>query len=615
MKYTFAPESRPLDGYTIKRAIHRGGFGEVYYAVTDSGREVALKLLQHNTDVELRGVQQCLNLSHPNLVTIFDVRQDADEDHWIIMEYVAGDTLDAVIRKHPQGMPLELVRKWVTGIVAGVGYLHSRGLVHRDLKPANVFSSGESIKVGDIGLSKFITHSRRSAQTQSVGTVYYMAPEVAKGRYGKEVDVYALGVIVYEMLTGQLPFDGESTGEILMKHLAEQPDLSLLPPRLQGVIGRALEKDPAQRFASMQEFGQAFEDALLGREPQSRPTQRNTASGTQAGDKHWLADELIDVELVEDAPSRRAAAKSAEEPQWPLVGLIPSPRVLMVMAAVAVVAIMFLVDSGRFEERLVVGLLMGGLTYFWLTLIQNTPITEVREFTKNLLHPGPGANARLSSLPPRERARRRIVGQYLGAAALAVPVIGVLLAGAMLIAPQTLMLKLTGSGALSTSMLTFVAASSVSMTWLLLFIPAIYRLWYGETSRRRLPYAFGGLVGGLLCSVLAQYLLIESPPPGGIFEELGDHRLFALDGVPTALGFIVFAMLLFTLRNWREQSSVTRTRRFSLMKVLGSVVVAWLISAVFAFPHPLAVLWAVVVSIAVQVCSPYYERPSRTAGR
>ena len=232
MKFTFQPESRPLDGYTIKRAIYRGGFGEVYYALTDVGREVALKLLQNNTEVELRGVQQCLNLSHPNLVTIFDVKTDKDGDHWIIMEYVAGETLDAAIHRHPEGMPLETVRQWMRGMSEGVGFLHERGIVHRDLKPGNVFSDGGVVKIGDVGLSKFITPSRRSAQTQSVGTVYYMAPEVAKGRYGMEVDVYALGIILYEMLTGRVPFEGESTGEILMKHLSERPDLQKLPPRL-----------------------------------------------------------------------------------------------------------------------------------------------------------------------------------------------------------------------------------------------------------------------------------------------------------------------------------------------------------------------------------------------
>ncbi|MFO1094565.1 MAG: serine/threonine-protein kinase [Planctomycetaceae bacterium] len=265
MKFTFAPESRPLEGYTIKRAIYRGGFGEVYYALTDAGREVALKLLQNNTEVELRGVQQCLNLSHPNLVTIFDIRQDGDGDHWILMEFVAGETLDVSLRRHPQGMPMEEIRRWVPGLAAGVTFLHDRGIVHRDLKPANVFIENNVVKVGDVGLSKFIAPSKRSAHTQSVGTVYYMAPEVAKGKYGKEVDVYAIGIMLYEMLSGHVPFDGESTGEILMKHLSEAPNLSILPPRLQPVIARALEKDPARRFPTVAALAESFERAVLGK--------------------------------------------------------------------------------------------------------------------------------------------------------------------------------------------------------------------------------------------------------------------------------------------------------------------------------------------------------------
>ncbi len=264
MKFTFAPESRPLDGYTIKRAIYRGGFGEVYYALTDAGREVALKLLQNNSEIELRGVQQCLNLSHPNLVTIFDVKQDRDGDHWIIMEYVAGETLDMAVHRYPHGMPMEEVRNWLRGIADGVGFLHEQGIVHRDLKPGNVFSEANIVKIGDVGLSKFITPSRRSAQTQSVGTVYYMAPEVAKGRYGLEVDVYALGIMLYEMITGRVPFEGESTGEILMKHLSEKPDLTKLPERLRPVIDMALQKDPKQRFSTIRELHQAFEAAVIG---------------------------------------------------------------------------------------------------------------------------------------------------------------------------------------------------------------------------------------------------------------------------------------------------------------------------------------------------------------
>lgn len=261
MKFTFGPESRPLDGFTIKRAIARGGFGEVYYALSDSGKEAAIKLLQDNLEVELRGVSQCLNLKHPNLVTIFDIKQDRDGDHWIVMEFVGGKTLDRVIHEHQNGLPLGEVVAWLDGIAAGIGFLHDRGLVHRDLKPANIFRESGVVKVGDVGLSKFIAPSRRSAHTQSVGTVYYMAPEVAKGRYGREVDVYSLAIILYELLTGKVPFDGETTAEILMKHLTERPNLDPIAPAFRPIINAALEKDPDRRTNDVLQLANAFRSA------------------------------------------------------------------------------------------------------------------------------------------------------------------------------------------------------------------------------------------------------------------------------------------------------------------------------------------------------------------
>jgi serine/threonine protein kinase len=264
MKFTFPPESKPLDGYTIKRAIQRGGFGEVYYALSDGGKEVALKLLQQNMEIELRGVSQCLNLKHPNLVTIFDIRTDADGDHWIVMEFVSGKGLDKVIDELKGGMPIKDVQHWLSGIAAGLSFLHDSGIVHRDLKPGNIFRENDVVKIGDVGLAKFISQSRRDAQTQSVGTVYYMAPEVAHGRYGHEVDVYSLGCVLYELLTGRVPFDGESTGEILMKHLSERPDLSVLPRRLRPVLARALEKDPLRRTPSAAQLEEEFRKAVLG---------------------------------------------------------------------------------------------------------------------------------------------------------------------------------------------------------------------------------------------------------------------------------------------------------------------------------------------------------------
>ena len=272
-KFTFPPESTPLAGYTIKRGIQRGGFGEVYYAHSDGGKEVALKLLHSHAEIELRGTELCLNLKHPNLISIFDIKRDDDGDVWVVMEYVSGATLDRVLAdEFPDGMPTTVVRDWLVGLAAGVDYLHDRGIVHRDLKPQNLHREAGQVKVGDVGLSKIITPSQRGAQTESIGTIYYMAPEISRGEYGPEIDVYSSAAIVYELLTGRVPFDGETTAEILNRHLTDQPDLQPLPPPLRPVLAHALAKDPADRTGSLGALLSEFDAALAG-EPVSTPPQ------------------------------------------------------------------------------------------------------------------------------------------------------------------------------------------------------------------------------------------------------------------------------------------------------------------------------------------------------
>src|ERR1700752_3216283 len=110
MKFTCSSGQRPLDGYTLKRGIGKGGFGEVYLAVSDGGKEVALKQVRGNQEIELRGVAQCLNLKHPHLVHLYDLKTDLTGDHWVIMEYVSGETLGTVPSRHTNGLPRELVR-------------------------------------------------------------------------------------------------------------------------------------------------------------------------------------------------------------------------------------------------------------------------------------------------------------------------------------------------------------------------------------------------------------------------------------------------------------------------------------------------------------------------
>ena len=262
MKYTYRSGQTPLEGYTIKRGVGQGGFGEVYFAISDGGKEVALKLLHGQSDIELRGVANCLNMKHPNLVHVYDMKEDKRGDKWLIMEYVLGDSLSAVLNRHPTGLPHNMIREWFAALARAVSHLHDRGVVHRDLKPANIFIESGTLKVGDYGLCKSISVSQR--QTKTVGTVHYMAPEVSTGNYSQRIDIYACGVILYEMLTGKLPFDGESDGEILMKHLTASPDLNEVPAAFRPVLAKALDKNPLKRYESMNDMARVVDQTFSG---------------------------------------------------------------------------------------------------------------------------------------------------------------------------------------------------------------------------------------------------------------------------------------------------------------------------------------------------------------
>ncbi len=259
MAFTFKHGDRPLEGYEIRRGLGRGGFGEVYYAVSDGGREVALKYLHSNQDIELRGVSHCINMKSPNLVSIFDVVKNDDGDCFVIMEYISGPSLRDLLNQEPNGLGVDKATFFMREIARGLHYLHDRGIVHRDLKPGNIFYEESYVKIGDYGLSKFIAQSAAGGQTQSVGTVHYMAPEVGSGRYTSSIDIYALGVILYEMLLGKVPFEGQSAGEVLMKHLMEQPEVDELPDAYPRVIRKALAKDPRDRYQDVKEM---VEDVL-----------------------------------------------------------------------------------------------------------------------------------------------------------------------------------------------------------------------------------------------------------------------------------------------------------------------------------------------------------------
>ncbi len=329
MRFTYANGDRPLEGYTIKRGVGIGGFGEVYFATSDAGKEVALKRIQRNLDVEVRGVTQCINLKHPNLISLYDIKYDEQGAGWIIMEFVNGESLKDVLERNPNGLPREEVLRWFRAISSGVAYLHDHGIVHRDLKPGNIFQDGEVVKIGDYGLSKFISCSRRSGQTESVGTFHYMAPEIGNGTYGKEIDIYALGIILYELLTGGVPFNGETSQEIIMKHLTADPDLSDVSAKYQRVIARALYKDPAQRYTSVNEMIQEFElgtgtntpvPIVSDVPPVVKPPKKENDSETLYITEE-NADEIVFGPVVEVVHKSVTVKPPALRSSWPTSGI------------------------------------------------------------------------------------------------------------------------------------------------------------------------------------------------------------------------------------------------------------------------------------------------------
>ena len=160
--YRYQHGDRPLDGFTIQHGLGRGGFGEVYYAVSDAGREVALKAVQNYEDIELRGIKHCMNLKHPQLVSIFDIKHTHDGLPFVVMEYIDGPSLRDILDSHPDGLGAAKAAFFLQEIIKGLAYLHDCGVVHRDLKPHNVFYENGVVKIGDYSLSKAISTSHRS---------------------------------------------------------------------------------------------------------------------------------------------------------------------------------------------------------------------------------------------------------------------------------------------------------------------------------------------------------------------------------------------------------------------------------------------------------------------
>lgn len=260
--FTYAAGERPLDGFTLLRTIGRGASGEVYEATSDGGKTVALKLLQRNLEVELRGMQECLRLPrHEHLLQLHDVRQAGNGAWWVVMDFADGPSLADVLQEAAGPLSPRTAAEWMQGVLAGLEALHAAGIVHRDLKPGNILRQRGAVKIADYGLAKIVSDSRRQGHTETVGALAYSAPEITQGRCGREVDLYACGAMLYELLTGRTPFEGESAAEILYKPLLEEPDLTDVPAAYRPVTAKALAKKPSERFSTATEMREALAEA------------------------------------------------------------------------------------------------------------------------------------------------------------------------------------------------------------------------------------------------------------------------------------------------------------------------------------------------------------------
>jgi len=302
-------------------------------------RDVALKVLheQFTADTDYverfrREARSVAQLSHPNIVTVID-RGEQDDRQFIVFEYIAGENLKTRVEREGPLPEAEAVRLTLQ-VARALGFAHEHGLVHRDVKPQNVLLNGDGqAKVTDFGIARSLDVKGGLTQTGTVmGTSDYIAPEQARGsRVDAQSDIYSLGAVLYELLTGDVPFPGDNFVAVAMRHINEappsvrehRPDVS---PRLDAAIRRAMSKEPRDRFGSMEEFCAEL-SACLGPE--------TAASG---------AETMVVAPRKRMRRRQRAPRAPAGRPSiWPLILLLAGLTVLAGILA----AVFAFTDSGN----------------------------------------------------------------------------------------------------------------------------------------------------------------------------------------------------------------------------------------------------------------------------
>jgi eukaryotic-like serine/threonine-protein kinase len=319
--------------YELEELVGTGGMSSVYRAHDRLlERYVAIKVLHERftSDGEYverfrREARAVAQLSHPNIVTVID-RGEQDDRQFIVFEYVDGENLKALLEREgplPEPVAIELALQ----VARALGFAHEQGLVHRDVKPQNVLlNDGREAKVTDFGIARSLDVSGNLTQTGTVmGTSDYIAPEQARGaRVDAQSDIYSLGSVLYELLTGEVPFTGDNFVAVAMQHInrpppsvrERRPELS---PCVDDVVQRAMAKEPRDRFRSMNELCAALNDCLSELD----------------GDGTSRAETMVVAPQRRRRQPRSARPPAARPSVWPLIMLLAGLAVLAgILAAV-----------------------------------------------------------------------------------------------------------------------------------------------------------------------------------------------------------------------------------------------------------------------------------------
>lgn len=329
---------KTLGKVQIGEMLARGGMAEVYIGEhTTLNRKVAVKIMRDHVEADPdnrvrfeREARVVASLRHPNIIQVFDYEL-VDGQPCLVMELVTGASLGEYLKalhKRGEKLPLETIAHILTALGSAIDYAHKQNIIHRDVKPANVLLRSATGPIDpnqplpadvepiltDFGLVRLLDSSIQTSTGTVSGTPIYMSPEQARGdKVGAKTDVYSLGVILYEMLAGNVPFEAESTFGILMKHLNEPPPpIAGISPNLQAIISRALAKDVKFRYSSAREMADEFTAVLNGQS---------------------LSAETIRLAKMPQVP---AANPRKDSPSWLGIGIGSA-----VLAVIAILAFIF----------------------------------------------------------------------------------------------------------------------------------------------------------------------------------------------------------------------------------------------------------------------------------